>query len=147
MPITGDFADYLRDVLGLTPAWHASFRRTRHDVSVESIETGNAYVISYDRSTIVDDTGAAIAGLAELSQCEIEYLYSQSLDPVSYRSVRQDLATLRGLLSDYFDQRGIGQLPTARIQTDLPAEPACCRLRTVAAGHRAVPDLSGRRDR
>jgi hypothetical protein len=107
VPITGDFADHVRDVLGLTPAWHASFRRTRHDVSVESIETGNAYVISYDRSTIVDDSGAAIAGLPELTQCEIEYIYSQSLDQVSYRSVRQDLATLRGLLSDYFDQRGI----------------------------------------
>lgn len=107
VPITGDFADHIRDVLGLTPTWHASFRRTRHDVSVESIETGNAYVISFDRSTIVDDSGAAIAGLAELSQCEIEYIYSQSLEPVSYQSVRQDLDTLRGLVSDYFDQRGI----------------------------------------
>ena len=105
--ITGDFADHIRDVLGLTPAWHASFRRTRHDVSVESIETGNAYVISYDRCTIVDDTGAPTAGLAELTQCEIEYIYSQSLEPVSYQSVRQDLATLRGLLGDYFEQRGI----------------------------------------
>lgn len=102
-----DFDDHLRSVLGLTPAWHASFRRARHDVCVESIETGNVFVISYDHSTIVDDTGAAVPGLAELTQCEIEYLHSQSLAPVDFRQVRTDLAVVRTLLNDFFDRRSI----------------------------------------
>jgi hypothetical protein len=105
--ISGDLGCHVRDVLKLNPAWQASFRRARHDVSVESIETGNAFVISYDRSTIIDETGAQVPGLDELYQCEIEYIYSQSLAPVSYQSVRRDLATLRELLSRYFAQRGI----------------------------------------
>src|SRR5262249_52447312 len=102
-----DFDEYLRGVLGLTPAWHASFRRARHDVCVESIETGNAFVISYDHSTIVDDAGGGGPGLAGLVQCEIGHRFSQSLAPVDYRQVHTDLAILRTLLNDFFERQSI----------------------------------------
>lgn len=105
--VQGDFETHIRDVMHLTPAWHASFRRVRYDVSVESIETGNVFGIAYDRSTIIDDEGRRVTGLDELTQCEIEYIYSQSLAPISFDVVREDLARLRVLVSDYFDQRKI----------------------------------------
>jgi hypothetical protein len=102
-----DLGAHVRDVLGLNPAWHASFRRIRYDVSVEAIESGNVYGIAYDRNTIIDDAGQPVPGVPELVQCEIEYIYCQALAGTSYESVRADLVSLRTTLSDYFDARGI----------------------------------------
>jgi hypothetical protein len=110
--VGGDFEAHIRDVMHLIPAWHASFRRVRYDVSVESIETGNVFGIAYDRSTIIDDAGQRVPGLDELSQCEIEYIYSQSLAPIGFDVVRDDLAQLRVLVSDYFDRRQIENYQT-----------------------------------
>ncbi|MEO6703234.1 MAG: hypothetical protein ABI140_22245, partial [Jatrophihabitantaceae bacterium] len=105
--VGGDFEAYLAETMRLTPAWHASFRRIRYDVSVESIETGNVFGIAYDRSTIIDDAGSPVPGADELTQCEIEYIYSQSLAPIDFDSVRADLGRLRVLMSDYFARRSI----------------------------------------
>jgi hypothetical protein len=102
-----DLAAHVREELGLTPAWRASFRRIRYDVSVEAIESGNVFGIAYDRCTIIDDAGARIPGLPELVQCEIEYIYCQALTDTSFDSVRADLVSLRSTLSDYFDRQGI----------------------------------------
>lgn len=101
------FESHIREVMNLTPGWNASFRRVRYDVSVESIQNGNVFGIAYDRSTIIDSDGVPIPGLAELTQCEIEYIYSQSLSPVDFDSVRQDLGELRELMTAYFAQHGI----------------------------------------
>ena len=97
----------MRDELGLTPAWHASFRRIRYDISVEAIGSGNVFGIAFDRSTIIDEAGRRVSGLPELVQCETEYIYCQALTGADWDSVRADLVSLRTALSDYFDQRGI----------------------------------------
>jgi hypothetical protein len=102
-----DLEAYVRDVMGLTPAWSASFRRVRYDISVEAITSGNVIVISYDRCTIVDGSGRPVPGAPELTQCEMEYIYCQTLAEATFDSVRQDLDRLRELMSCYFDQRGI----------------------------------------
>jgi hypothetical protein len=102
-----DLGAHVREVLGLTPAWHASFRRIRYDVSVEAIESGNVFGIAFDRCTIIDEAGARIPGLPELTQCEIEYIYCQALTELGYDSVRADLVSLRTTLSDFFDRQGI----------------------------------------
>lgn len=102
-----DRETHVRSVLGLTPAWHANFRRIRYDVSVEAIATGNVFGIAYDRCTVVDDDGNRLPGVPELLQCELEYIYCQALTGADYATVRTDLASLRSVLSDYFDQRGI----------------------------------------
>jgi len=105
--VGADLAAHIRDTLGLTPAWNASFRRIRYDVSVESISSGNVFGLAFDRCTIIDANGGRIAGLPELTQCEIEYIYSQTLGEATYDSVRADLAELRVLVSEFFDRRGI----------------------------------------
>ncbi|HEX8093587.1 hypothetical protein [Jatrophihabitans sp.] len=102
-----DYEAYLRDVLGLTPAWNASFRRVRYDVYVEAIESGNVIAITYDRSIVIDRSGRRIPAAAELTQCEMEYAYSLALTGATFDSVRQDLDRLRVLMSTYFDERGI----------------------------------------
>jgi hypothetical protein len=106
--ISGDLEAYVREVMALTPAWKASFRRIRYDMSVEAIESGNVIVIAYDHSTIIDESGRPVAGAAELTQCEMEYVYSQALVGATFASVRADLDRLRQLMSSYFDERGIG---------------------------------------
>lgn len=105
--VGADLAAHVRDELGLTPAWHASFRRIRYDVSVEAIGSGNVFGIAFDRNTIIDEAGQRIPGLPELVQCEIEYIYCQALTGADWDSVRADLVSLRTALSAYFDQRGI----------------------------------------
>ena len=107
-----DFETHIRQTMGLEPTWHASFRRIRYDVSVESIDTGNVFGIAYDRCTIIDDEGKPVPGLDELVQCEIEYIYSQSLSPIGFDSVRDDLAQLRVLVSNWYDERGITNYQT-----------------------------------
>ncbi|HTZ43555.1 MAG TPA: hypothetical protein VMB79_06805 [Jatrophihabitans sp.] len=110
--VGADLAAHLRDSLGLTPAWHASFRRIRYDVSVESIATGNVFGLAFDRSTIIDEDGRPAAGAPELVQCEIEYIYSQTLGTATYDSVRADLAELRVLVGHFFDRNGIENYQT-----------------------------------
>ena len=105
--VEGDLEAHVRKVLGLTPAWHASFRRIRYDVSVEAIESGNVFGIAYDRCTVVDEAGHRVPDVPELLQCELEYIYCQALQGADYSSVRDDLASLRTVLSAYFDDRGI----------------------------------------
>ncbi|HEU5269739.1 MAG TPA: hypothetical protein VFU36_07430 [Jatrophihabitans sp.] len=105
--IDTDLATHVRNVLGLTPDWHASFRRIRYDVSVEAIGSGNVFGIAYDRCTVIDQDGQRIPGMPELLQCELEYIYCQALTGADYASVRADLASLRMVLGDWFDQRGI----------------------------------------
>ncbi|HEY0167328.1 MAG TPA: hypothetical protein VGB75_09815 [Jatrophihabitans sp.] len=102
-----DLEAYVRDVMGLTPAWNASFRRARYDITVEAHDSGNVIGIAYDQCVVIDESGGRVAGAAELTQCEMEYLYSQSLTGATFESVRQDLSHLRGLMDSYFDERGI----------------------------------------
>jgi hypothetical protein len=110
--VGADFETYLRDVLGLAPAWNASFRRLRYDVSVESIVSGNVFGIAFDRCIVIDQSGQRVAGAAELSQCEMEYIYSQALTGATFDGVRDDLDSLRQLMTGYFEQRGIGNYQT-----------------------------------
>ncbi len=105
--IGDDPSRYIREVMRLTPSWNASFRRVRYDVSVEAIESGNVIGIAYDRSTIIDEYGVPVPGTAELTQCEMEYIYSQALTGATFESVRADLSTLREIMSGYFDRRQI----------------------------------------
>lgn len=105
--VGSDLAAHVRDELGLTSAWHASFRRIRYDISVEAVSSGNVFGIAFDRSTIIDEDGRRVSGLPELVQCETEYIYCQALTGADWDSVRADLVSLRTALSDYFDQRGI----------------------------------------
>lgn len=102
-----DHEAYLRDVMGLTPAWNANFRRVRYDVYTQAIDSGNVIAITYDRSIVIDRSGHRIPAAAELTQCEMEYAYSLALTGATYDSVRRDLDRLRVLMSAYFDEHGI----------------------------------------
>lgn len=105
--VGADLEAYLRDVMGLTPAWNASFRRVRYDVYAEAIDSGNVIAITYDRSIVIDRSGHRIPAAAELTQCEMEYAYSLALTGATYDSVRRDLDRLRVLMSAYFDEHHI----------------------------------------
>lgn len=105
--VGADRAAHVRDVLGLTPDWNASFRRIRYDVSVEHVRSGNVFGIAFDRSTVIDEDGVRIESRPELVQCEIEYIYSQSITPLGFDSVRADLADLRVSVADWFRSRGL----------------------------------------
>lgn len=105
--VGSDLEAYLRDVMALTPAWNASFRRVRYDVYVEAVESGNVIAITYDRSIVIDEAGHRVPAAAELTQCEMEYAYSLALTGATFASVRQDLDSLRVLMSAYFDSHQI----------------------------------------
>jgi hypothetical protein len=105
--VGADREAYLRDVMALTPAWNAHFRRVRYDVYVEALESGNVIGIAFDRSIVIDEAGRRIPAAAELTQCEMEYAYSVALTGATFASVRQDLDRLRVLMSAYFDEHQI----------------------------------------
>lgn len=105
--IGADLAAHVREEMGLEPDWQATFRRIRYDVSVEHVGSGNVFGIAFDRSTIIDEDGHRVPGADELVQCEIEYIYSQSITAEDFADVRRDLADLRVSVADWFRSRGL----------------------------------------
>jgi hypothetical protein len=72
--IDGTYEEYLaRNYPGEQFVAHPVFRRLRYDVDVESLDTGNHYVVSVDR--------CEVAGTPHrLTQCEVEYVDTRSLE-------------------------------------------------------------------
>jgi len=70
---------------GARVVYRGEFMREKYDVGVESLETGNHYLITFDRCTARDRS--------PLEQCEIEYIRSRTLFPVPMA------AELRGVTS------------------------------------------------
>jgi hypothetical protein len=65
-----DLRAVIRDRYGLAPSWSGCYRRVHYNVLLESLRSGHAFSVMFDRCTDA-------AGLApDLHQAEVEYIRS-----------------------------------------------------------------------
>ncbi len=92
---------YVRDILHLQGTRLPSFRRIRYDIMFESLATGNHYCLLLDRCTLHDDPDEVLV------QCEIEYLRSRRVLPLSETLVLSEFAELTAWTFDFLTDHGI----------------------------------------
>jgi hypothetical protein len=97
----GDLPQVIRDRYGLVPAWGATYRRVRYNVTLESLETGHVFSIMYDRSTAEHATN--------LVQAEVEYLRSRALRTGSKNQILRQLGELTTRTRELLAGNGITQ--------------------------------------
>ena len=95
----GDLAQVIRGRYGLVPAWSATYRRVRYNVTLESLETGHVFSIMYDRSTAEHAT--------DLVQAEVEYLRSRTLRTGSRNQILRQLGELAARTRELLATNGI----------------------------------------
>jgi hypothetical protein len=101
--LTADhFEHAARSISGGAVAPLPGFRRKRFDCDVESLETGNVYGIFFD---ICRTTSGAPA---LLSQCEVEYLRTRSLAPIT--GVEAEFETVCGLMRSFLGRHGVSHV-------------------------------------
>jgi hypothetical protein len=98
--IEGSLADYVADTLKLATVQLPAFRRVRYDVNFESVRTGHVYGIFFDQSTIVDSPEH------RLYQCELEYLRTRAVVPVSEVDVLDELELIAQWLEGFLREQG-----------------------------------------
>lgn len=76
------------------------FTRTRFDINVQSVVTGNYFGIEVDETTVLDRSSR------KLRQVEIEYLETRWHDGIDARSVDGDLERLTCLVEEQLAKRG-----------------------------------------
>lgn len=105
LPVQPDgYAQEAQKVSGGTTHRLPGFRRTRFDVDLESLETGNAFAIVVDISRPFDDSNAL------LSQSEVEYIRTRSVgDP---KDVMADFETVCCFVGDVFQSVGADYVQT-----------------------------------
>ncbi len=103
--IKTSFAEYVADVLRLEAVPLPPFRRVRYDVNFESVRTGHVYGIFFDQSSILTEPDR------RLYQCELEYLRTRAVVPVTEGDVLEEIEQIAGWLEGFLDEEG---LPTRR---------------------------------
>ncbi|WP_227270863.1 hypothetical protein [Roseobacter weihaiensis] len=105
LPVQPDrYAQKALEVSGGTTRRLPGFRRTRFDVDVESLETGNAFAIVVDISRPFDGSNAL------LSQSEVEYIRTRSVaDP---KDVLADFETVCAFAESVFRSCGASYVQT-----------------------------------
>jgi hypothetical protein len=96
------FTQHVQERMGLRTSWGMGFRRFRYDISCESRKTGHVFAIMFDRSTPIGPHGKPLRGVVNLTQCEIEYMYSRTLSPIDgaiiFGELEEVIAWVRALL-------------------------------------------------
>jgi hypothetical protein len=95
----GDLPHVIRDRYGLVPAWGATYRRVRYNVTLESLETGHVFSIMYDRSTAEHATN--------LVQAEVEYLRSRTLRTGTRTQILRQLGELATWTRELLASNGV----------------------------------------
>jgi hypothetical protein len=92
------YESYAKRRTGLQPKYLCTFRRTRFDINIESIETGNIFSVLFDICRSLDSP------IQPLSQCEVEYVRSRSLRSGRYIS---EFERLCAFVSHFLAERGV----------------------------------------
>jgi hypothetical protein len=92
---------YVHDVLHLDATLLPPFRRIRYDIMFESLATGNHYCVLFDRCTVYDDPDEMLV------QCEIEYMRSRRVLPLTEDLVLDELDELTEWAADFLADHGI----------------------------------------
>lgn len=95
------FADIASKARAMTDAHVCQlkpFRRTRIDINVESLKTGNGFGAYFDVCRMVD-------GSAEFAQVEVEYCRSRTLHRL--RDVEADFESVSNLIRDFLAGQGV----------------------------------------
>jgi hypothetical protein len=99
-PLGGDaFEHEARRVSGGDVGRLPGFRRKRFDCDLESLETGNAYGIFFDICRTTDGNEGV------LIQCEVEYLRTRALAPIT--DVQEEFDRICDLTGDFLRRRGV----------------------------------------
>jgi hypothetical protein len=90
---------YVREVLGLEGRMLPAFRRVRYNIMMESTLTGNHFSILLDRSALLQDEHQALA------QCEIEYVRTRRVLPITEEEVLEELHALVDTTSRFLTEQ------------------------------------------
>lgn len=96
----GGMSEYLSRTMGLSARSLPPFRRVRYDVNFESVRTGHIYGVFFDHSSLL------CAPQHILRQCELEYIRSRTVVPVSEADVKAELEHVAEWLEGFLRQRG-----------------------------------------
>jgi hypothetical protein len=111
------------------------FRRIRYDVDVESLETGNHFVVSTDLC-IVPPSGET------LRQCEIEYVDTRSLQPP--RVVMSELRALRDAVENLLRGAGLEVRNSVQSKLSFIRQVQAARIARKQAGRDPGPSIPRR---
>jgi hypothetical protein len=100
--ITVPGSEYIRDRFDVASRYLGVFRRTRFDVNMESVVSGNIYAIMVDRCCF------AGAGWPDLCQVEIEYLRSRTIRASALDALEYEMRELVDAGKSELDRLGIG---------------------------------------
>jgi hypothetical protein len=92
-------ADHARKLCGGEIRPLPPYRRKRFDVNLESLETGNVFGIFFDLCRPLGDAEEA------LFQCELEYLRSRTLGPIT--NVLAEYEVVARFTERFFDEEGV----------------------------------------
>jgi hypothetical protein len=96
-----DLESYLRKRFAVNPVPYPPFQLVRYDINFESLATGHVYGMFFDHSRLVDNPEIAMA------QCELEYLRTRSVLPVSDDDVWAELEEIATWLEGFLADNGI----------------------------------------
>jgi hypothetical protein len=97
-----DFAGYLRRNYPSIQFKHLpSFTRTRFDINVQSVITGNYFGVETDEVLLLDQDGP------KLRQVEMEYLETRWHEGMDPSNIDEDMERLTGLVERHLADRGI----------------------------------------
>jgi hypothetical protein len=93
--------DYIRQRFGVESRYLGYFRRTRFDISLESVASGNIYALMIDRCRFDRD------GWPDLCQIEVEYLKSRTLRASAGRTLGDEMRYIVDVARAELDHLGI----------------------------------------
>lgn len=97
-----DLAEHVRVTMGLPAAEQLpTFRRIRYDLNLESLRTGHVFGIFFDHSVILDGP------MAELVQCELEYIRTRSALRQAEAVVLEELEEVATWLEQFLAAEGL----------------------------------------
>ncbi|MFF1308107.1 hypothetical protein [Streptomyces sp. NPDC058307] len=99
--LAGNYADHIEREFRVLADFVGAFRRTRFDVSLESISTGNVYAAMIDRCRFVGQNWP------DLCQIELEYLHSRTLRSSAADTVFTELQWIKQALRSELDRLGV----------------------------------------
>jgi hypothetical protein len=99
--LAGSGTEYISQRFGVVGRYLGAFRRTRFDISLESIVTGNVYAIMIDRCRFDRDDWP------DLCQIEVEYLKSRTLRASAAGALRAEMRQIVDATRGELDRLGI----------------------------------------
>jgi hypothetical protein len=98
--LPGTELEFIKKAFGVKARYLGAFRRTRFDVQMESVATGNIHALMIDRCQFDNQ------GWPDLCQVEIEYLKSRTLRPSARNLLRAEMRDILEVAKAELDRLG-----------------------------------------